>query len=132
MSIHVVWVRSDLHLEDHAPLSAASALAPLVCLHAVTEQTDHAALAAYDAALLALGGLLVVREGRVEAALQALQARWPLQALWSHDTADVRDDGVQRWCAANTVPWKRLALRRGLPAPRAVQSPSNIQPARCP
>ena len=124
MSRSVVWLKRDLRLEDHAPLSTAAREGPCVALYvfepsllsAPEADGSHVrfvlgCLAELRGALRARGGRLLVRVGEMPEVLDRLQAAFPFDTLHSHaevgtrDTWD-RDKRVARWCRERGVRWE--------------------------
>ena len=136
----LVWLKRDLRMHDHAPLSQAASAGQAVALYLIEPAwlaspefaPRHAqfALAALHALQrdLALRGLpLHVQCGEALAALQALHERWPFTHLLSHEETGpgwsyARDIAVAAWCKARGVQWiespqtgvvRRLKSRNG-------------------
>jgi deoxyribodipyrimidine photo-lyase len=131
MSVHLVWLKRDLRLFDHAPLSAALAAAaadgrPVVplyvaepamwaapCASARQWRFVAAALADLDARLGEIGSRLVLRRGDPVEALEAIRAERGVAALWSHEETGegwswARDRRVADWARAHGVPWREF------------------------
>jgi deoxyribodipyrimidine photo-lyase len=124
--IQVVWFKRDLRVADHAPLTAAARLGPVLCFYAVEPELlaspewdrRHSrfiaeSLRELDTELSQRGGRLVVRQGGMPDLLAALHRRIPISGLWSHaETGNLvtyrRDQRVAAWCAANAIPWHEL------------------------
>ena len=124
MSYSVVWFKRDLRLADHAPLCAAAARGPLLCLYVVEpglwQQPDASARqyhflreSLHDLAgqLRERGLRLYVAVGEIGEVLTQLYAQAPFDALFAHeetgnDWTYRRDIAVARWCAANHVQWR--------------------------
>ncbi len=135
MSAHVVWLKRDLRLEDHAPLRAAAEQGPVVVLYVY--EPDLWALPEYDAAhlrfvdecldeldaaLTARGSRLVRRLGRVRDVLDALAPELGgIAGLYSHVETGLpwtyaRDRRIRRWCRQRGIPWTEISqdgVRRG-------------------
>ncbi len=126
MSYHLVWLKRDLRLHDHAALHAASRRGPVVCLYIVEpglwQQPDAArqhyefvreSLAELQKALQPLGGPLLVLQGEATEVLQRLWQAAPFASLHSHEETGngwtyARDRAVARWCRAQGVPWHEV------------------------
>ncbi|MDZ4074016.1 MAG: deoxyribodipyrimidine photo-lyase, partial [Hylemonella sp.] len=126
MSYHLVWLKRDLRLHDHAALHAASRRGPVVCLYIVEpglwQQPDAArqhyefvreSLADLQKALQPLGGQLLVLQGEATEVLQRLWQAAPFASLHSHEETGngwtyARDRAVARWCRAQGVPWHEV------------------------
>ncbi len=124
MSYSVVWFKRDLRLADHAPLCAAAARGPVLCLYVVEpglwQQPDASArqyhflresLHDLAAQLRERGLRLYVAVGDMAQVLTQLYAQAPFDALFAHeetgnDWTYRRDIAVARWCAANRVHWR--------------------------
>jgi deoxyribodipyrimidine photo-lyase len=126
--IHLVWLKRDLRIRDHAALTAAAARGPVLCLYiyetALLGAPDHDALqlglvndclADLERALAERGVVLHRRTGDVIAVFAALQhelaaldARSRITTIWAHEettgwTAYQRDRAVRRWCKASGI-----------------------------
>ncbi|MFO0932086.1 MAG: FAD-binding domain-containing protein [Planctomycetota bacterium] len=122
-AVQVVWFKRDLRVADHAPLLAAAARGPVLCLYVVEPEAlarddfdpvhlgfALEALAALDRALAARGARLTVRVGRVPEVFEGLWRERPFAALHSHQETGVRwtfarDRRVARWAEARGVAW---------------------------
>lgn len=123
MSASVVWLKRDLRLSDHAPLTAAAQAGPCVALYVfepsllAAPEVDGAhvrfqiaCLEELRDALRARGGRLLVRIGEMPEVLDRLHAAFPFDTLRSHaevGTRDTweRDKRVARWCRDRGVRW---------------------------
>ena len=119
----VVWFKRDLRVHDHAPLAAAAARGPVLCLYVVEpsvwQQPDVAtqhwhfvreSLQDLDIALGGLGLTLAVVTGEVTEVLERLMQTQPFDRLESHEETGngvtyQRDRAVLRWCRARGVRW---------------------------
>ena len=119
----VVWFKRDLRLHDHAALTQAAALGPVLCLYVIEPslwaQADAAnqhyqfileSLVDVDGALRRRGGALHIVTGEVVAVLDQLFQAQPFAALFAHEETGnaltyQRDLDVARWCAAHKVGW---------------------------
>lgn len=124
--VELVWFKRDLRLRDHAPLAAAAAQGPLLCVF-VHEPAFEAA-AEYDpmhacfrddclrelrARLAALGADLLELEGPLPEVFDRLHAVEPIARLWSHEETGsgwtyARDCAVARWCRQHDIAWHEL------------------------
>lgn len=122
-AVQVVWFKRDLRVADHAPLLAAAARGPVVCLYVVEPEAlarddfdpVHLgfvleSLEALDRALAPLGTRLSVRVGRLPEVFEGLWRERPFAALHSHQETGVRwtfarDRRVARWAEARGVAW---------------------------
>ena len=123
MVTSVVWFKRDLRVHDHAPLAAAAARGPVLCLYVVEpsvwRQPDAAtqhwhfvqeSLADLETALAGLGLALSVVTGEVIEVLGRLMQAKPFDHLESHEETGngvtfQRDQAVLRWCRARGVRW---------------------------
>ncbi len=126
VTYRVVWFKRDLRLHDHAALTHAAALGPVLCLYIVEPdlwaQPDAAlqhfefvreSLNELHEELQALGGSLQVREGPAVQVLAALHAQAPFAELVSHEETGnaftyERDLQVGAWCRSAGVAWTEL------------------------
>jgi deoxyribodipyrimidine photo-lyase len=121
--VHVVWLKRDLRIQDHAPLALAAEAGDVLVLYVYEPELLHAeehdparsvfveqSLRELDEALRARGAHLTTRVGRMPDVLEALHRVRPLRALYSHrETGNAatfaRDRRVRGWCEASGVPW---------------------------
>ena len=122
--MHVVWLKHDLRLSDHAPLAEALAGGTETLLLYIVEtermqQPDEAVLhAAWDLAnaralldqVNETGGTMQIHVGRPTEILDQLHARFSITSLHSHEETGLqwswdRDKRVASWCDANDVVW---------------------------
>jgi deoxyribodipyrimidine photo-lyase len=126
MEVQIVWFKRDLRTADHAALTAAAALGPVLPLHvfepALWDQPTMSgrqwafateSLAALDTELRALGARLHRARGDAVEVLDALRRHYGALALWSHEeTGDAwtyaRDRRVAAWARGQGVPWTEL------------------------
>lgn len=132
--LQVVWFKRDLRTADHAPLAAASAAGPVVCLYVIEPnywrladtsdrqwQFIRESLLDLDTQLTALGGQLTLYDGPASLALKAIHKAHGPFALHSHEeTGNLwtyeRDRAIARWCRQNRVEWqqyKQFGVQRG-------------------
>ena len=125
-TVQIVWFKRDLRVVDHAALTAAAAVGPVIPLYVVEpdlwaqpnmsgRQWAFVAecLDALDCDLAALGAPLLRMRGEAVAVLEALRLRFGAVALWSHEeTGDAwtfdRDRRVAAWARAQGVVWTEL------------------------
>ncbi len=124
--VQVVWFKRDLRVYDHAPLTHAASLGPLLAIYvyepAVMEAPDFAAqhlgfinesLAELNAALVARGGRLDRLHGDMQAVLERLFITTRFTDLWSHEeTGNAvtyrRDVAVAAWRRSRGVTWHEI------------------------
>jgi deoxyribodipyrimidine photo-lyase len=122
-ALHLVWLKRDLRVRDHAPLAAATKAGRTVALYifepAMLAGEDHApmhttlvlqSLRELEKALGVLGIPLWVRIGEVVPTLDALADANPIAAVYSHEETGnlqsyARDKGVKRWARARGLAW---------------------------
>lgn len=125
-SPQIVWFKRDLRLTDHAPLAAAAANGPVICLYVVEpdfwRQPDasgrHYAfitecLASLKEALAGVGASLTIRTGNVVDVLKQLVAETGAATVWSHEETGNgwtyrRDLAVQAWARGAGLAWHEL------------------------
>ncbi len=134
-SYSVVWFKRDLRVTDHAPLLAAAARGPVLCLYVVEpsvwSEPDAAAqhyafvvesLRVLHSELKRIGSRLEVVQGEAPAVLQRLHAAAPFSHLESHEETGnactyARDKQVALVCRALGVTWTehtQFGVVRGL------------------
>jgi deoxyribodipyrimidine photo-lyase len=129
--VHIVWLKRDLRLDDHAPLAHAAAAGaldgtPVIALAAfepevwLAPDADPSHLAFYleslaelDDALRARGGAVAYRVGEMTDILGELHAREPITALLAHEETGnavtyARDIRVARWCSKRGIPFREF------------------------
>jgi deoxyribodipyrimidine photo-lyase len=134
--VHVVWLKRDLRVHDHAPLArAVEAAGPgrVVALYCheptllALPETDASHVVFFNQCLAELrrslrsrGGELTVRVGDMPDALDALarelagiDERLRIDWLWSHEETGLaatfeRDKAVRRWADRSGVVWTEL------------------------
>ncbi len=122
-SIHVVWFKRDLRINDHAPLFEAARMGQLLPLYIVEPklwgQPDssrrhwhfiHDSLVELHLSLAQIGASLIIRIGEAADVLQQLFDELGSFTLWSHEETGngwtyQRDIAVGAWCGANGVTW---------------------------
>lgn len=135
MSYHLVWFKRDLRWQDHAALTQAGRLGPVLCLYVVEPSLwrepdaalQHLAfirecLRDLHRALRAQGGGVHLMVGEVVDVLARLHALRPFASLHSHEETGnapsyARDRAVARWCRAHGVRWtehKNFGVQRRL------------------
>jgi deoxyribodipyrimidine photo-lyase len=125
-SPQIVWFKRDLRLTDHAPLAAAAANGPVICLYVVEPdywcQPDasgrHYAfitecLASLKEELARVGASLTIRTGNVVEVLKKLVAETGAATVWSHEETGNgwtyrRDLAVQAWAREAGLAWHEL------------------------
>jgi deoxyribodipyrimidine photo-lyase len=123
MSLHVVWFKRDLRVQDHAPLVHACRSGQTVGLYiwepglmaAPDYAAQHAAfirecLTELRDALHELGIPLLVRNGEAQDVLGQLHQEAGIAALHSHEETGnalsyARDLRVAAWCKEHSVMW---------------------------
>jgi len=138
--VQLVWFKRDLRVEDHRPLHEAAQCGPVLCLYVYEPELHRSveftsahldflreSLISLQHSLRDLGGMLVLRRGRVTEVLHALRRETSFVTLWSHeetgsDRTYRRDREVTAWCREQGIPWhefrqdgvvRRLASRNG-------------------
>lgn len=124
--MQVVWFKRDLRCSDHAALTRAAQVGPVLPLYIVEpdlwQQPDAShrqwcfvaeTLAELRKDLKRRGQPLVVRQGSVVEILEGLMRQGRLSALWSHEESGNgwtfrRDCRVAAWCRDNGIPWHEL------------------------
>ncbi len=127
MSYGVVWFKRDLRLHDHAALSQAVALGPVLCLYIIEPElwsqpdasAQHYAFIKESLRDLALelkqhGGRLHVRTGDAVEVLNELFELAPFISLHAHEETGnaatyARDRAVGHWCHQHQVRWAESA-----------------------
>jgi deoxyribodipyrimidine photo-lyase len=126
--MHVVWLKRDLRIDDHAPLAqAARACAQggvMIALYVyepeVWQAADaHASQLAFvdesldelEGLLAARGGRLIRRAGEITEVLGELARKEPIESLLAHEETGnavtyARDRRVARWCKRNGVAFR--------------------------
>jgi deoxyribodipyrimidine photo-lyase len=123
---HVVWLKRDLRIDDHAPLARAARCGEIVVVYAyepdVYAAPEHdpshlafidRSLAELDTALGALGGRVTYRHGRMPDVLAKLADEIAIESLWSHEETGTdatyrRDRRVKRWCRERGIAWTEI------------------------
>lgn len=122
--VQIVWFKRDLRVTDHAPLTEAAGLGPVLPLFVVEpgfwrepdasgRQLDFLRESLLDLRemLARLGQPLLVRTGEAVEVLEDLRQRLPVGALWSHEETGnawtyVRDERVRAWASGHGIPWR--------------------------
>jgi deoxyribodipyrimidine photo-lyase len=129
--MHVVWLKRDLRLDDHAPLAEAGRLceagAAMIALYvhepsvwsAPDADASHVAfldesLDELERAIEAIGGRLVRRVGEVIDVLAQLHALEPIETVLAHEETGnaitfARDRAVARWCRQRGIAFREWA-----------------------
>jgi deoxyribodipyrimidine photo-lyase len=121
--IHLVWLKRDLRVADHAALNAACAHGNVVVLYvyepelltAAEHDTSHLefinqSLRELDERLRERGAQLTVRHGPLPDVFEQLHALHPITALYSHeetggDLTYKRDIRIASWAKSHGIPW---------------------------
>lgn len=124
--LHIVWLKRDLRLNDHAPLAFAASRGPLLMLYVVEPEVFEAADFAPQhwgfirESLLELRNSLqpyrlrlLVRHGEMTAILTTLKHELGNFSLVSHqetgnDITCQRDLRVGAWCREHSTPWREF------------------------
>jgi deoxyribodipyrimidine photo-lyase len=122
--LQVVWFKRDLRVTDHAPLTLAGQLGPVLPLYIIEPglwgEPDasgrHWAFIAESLQELArdlaqAGSPLVIRFGDVVDILDGIRREVGIDTLWSHQETGNgwtfgRDKRVAAWAAAHGIPWR--------------------------
>jgi deoxyribodipyrimidine photo-lyase len=122
-SVQVVWLKRDLRIGDHRPLSEAVRRGPTVCLYVfepeLWSQPEHdpshfqfivESLRDVELRLRERGGRLAVRVGSIPGIFEELRRTLSIAGLWSHEETGnwatyQRDRRVRRWAHEHGVPW---------------------------
>ena len=117
----VVWFKRDLRAHDHAALTEAARVGPVLCLYVAEPELWRqpetsrmqarfvsASLRDLDAALRALGGRLEIVAGSAVEVFARLHAHAPMAAIHAHEETGgawtfARDRAVARWCRRHGV-----------------------------
>jgi deoxyribodipyrimidine photo-lyase len=119
----LVWLKRDLRLADHAPLSAAQGFNRALAVFIIEPEwlgspecdASHVAFALACVEDLRQQGLpVLVRQGAALAVLQALHTEHGVTHLLSHEETGPgwtweRDKAVAAWCHAQGVRWAEFA-----------------------
>ncbi len=119
----LVWLKRDLRLADHAPLSAGRGFSRALAVFIIEPawlaspecDASHVAFALDCVEDLRQQGLpVLVRCGEAVAVLQALRDEHGVTHLLSHEETGPgwtweRDKAVAAWCRAQGVPWAEFA-----------------------
>jgi len=125
-AIQLVWLKRDLRLHDHAPLTSAIGRGPVIVLYVYEPELWQSpeydpshlvfvneSLAELDDALARLGGRITLRTGSLPEVFERLRSQVPFTDLWSHQetgnrlTYD-RDLRVAEWCRERGVNWREI------------------------
>jgi deoxyribodipyrimidine photo-lyase len=119
----LVWLKRDLRLADHAPLSAAQGFGRALAVFIIEPawlaspecDASHVEFALACVQAMRQQGLpVLVRQGEAVAVLEALRRAHGVTHLLSHeetgpDWSWVRDKAVAAWCHAQGVGWAEVA-----------------------
>jgi deoxyribodipyrimidine photo-lyase len=127
MGTQLVWFKKDLRVNDHAPLTAACAHGPVVCVYVVepeiifSEEFDSShqvfineCLEELHERLLKLGSGLVILVADLPQAFERLRKQLSFEKIWCHEETGngityQRDIHVQSWCKQNGIGYKEIA-----------------------
>lgn len=134
-SINIVWLKRDLRLHDHAPLSAAidAGLPTLICycfepsllqddhLHPSHQRFIVESLSDLSLQLTQQGHQLHVFWCDISQLLTQLHQHFVIDTLFSHEEIGVmstfqRDQQIAQWCQQHQVTWQefpQFAVKRG-------------------
>ena len=122
MALQIVWFRRDLRTTDHAPLVAAAARGPCLCLFVYEPELLQApdfdpthleflnqSLASLHSDLQRLGNQLVLRVGRLPDVFIELHREFGISAIFGHEETGnwisyQRDRRVRAWAKAAGIP----------------------------
>ena len=119
----LVWLKRDLRLADHAPLSAAQGFSRALAVFIIEPawlaspecDASHVAFALDCVQALRQQGLpVLVRQGEAVAVLEALRSAHGVTHLLSHEETGpgwswTRDKAVAAWCRTQGVRWTEFA-----------------------
>ncbi|MBO6918530.1 MAG: deoxyribodipyrimidine photo-lyase [Rhizobiaceae bacterium] len=118
---NIVWLKRDLRLFDHAPLTQAASRGPIILLYIVEPelwaQPDSSrrhwhfvrdCLSELGGHLLKFGVSLCIRVGEAVHVFEDLKAELGAFSLYSHEETGnhwtfMRDKAVQDWCNSNSI-----------------------------
>lgn len=121
--LQIVWFKRDLRVHDHAPLTKASSIGPVLPLYIVEPELwslpdssrrhwhfIHDSLAELKERLADLGAPLVFKVGEACKVLAELHQQVGPFTLWSHEETGnnwtyQRDIAVASWCHAHEIKW---------------------------
>lgn len=125
-SVHIVWFKRDVRVQDHAPLAAAAITGKVLPLYilepALWKLPDsgrrhwhfiHDSLMDLQRDLAAMGMPLIIRIGEATEVLEQIRQELGVFTLWSHEeTANgwtyQRDIAVAQWCQAHRILWHEM------------------------
>jgi deoxyribodipyrimidine photo-lyase len=126
LAIHVVWLKRDLRIKDHRPLSEASKSGQVVVLYVfepslwATPEMDRShfdficeSLVELEATLGKIGGRLAIRVGEIPKVFEDIEQDYAIAGLYSHEetgnglTFD-RDKRVISWARERNIPWREF------------------------
>jgi len=124
--LQVVWFKRDLRVRDHAALSRAAEMGPVLPLYlfepAVVCAPDfdelhyqfiRGCLVELKNALAGMGQPLIVRMGEATHVLDGIHRQWRIQKLWSHEETGnaitfQRDLQVAEWASSRGIGWEEI------------------------
>lgn len=120
---NIVWLKRDLRLFDHAPLTQAAKSSPIILLYIVEPELwarpdssrrhwhfIHDCLSELRGHLLKFGVSLCIRVGEAVHVFEDLKTELGAFSLYSHEETGnhwtyMRDKAVQDWCNSNCIDW---------------------------
>ena len=124
--MQIVWFKRDLRIEDHAPLTQASAQGPFIPLYIIEPklwaEPDYSkrqydflceTLKELQQDLAVRGQKLIIRVGDAESVFSDLLKQYGVQSIWSHqETGNLwtyaRDRKIHAWVKKHCVIWYEL------------------------
>lgn len=124
--VQIVWLKRDLRIQDHAPLTEAAKRGPCLVLFVYEREWLEApefdpshlqfvndCLEELDQRLSGLGARLTYRVGGMPEVLDEIRQRVAVEAIWSHEETGCdwtfrRDRRVARWAKQHAIPWHEL------------------------
>jgi deoxyribodipyrimidine photo-lyase len=121
--IHLVWLKRDLRVRDHAPLVDACERGSVVLLYIYepellfSEEHDSShlvfvnqALTCLDTSVRKLGGRVTYRVGEACKVISDLHQEYRIRAIYSHEETGnaltyARDLRVGAWLRSQNIPW---------------------------
>lgn len=131
-SIQIVWLKRDLRLEDHPPLTHALKSGRRVLLLFVFEklllEDPHysprhiyfikQSICALNEQLKAFNSKILTTQGQVISALESLSQKYQIEKIWAHQETGVmstyhRDLTLIKWCQKEKIPFEEK-LQQGV------------------
>jgi deoxyribodipyrimidine photo-lyase len=135
LAIHIVWLKRDLRLHDHAPLQSAIASGqPVLLLYCfepgLLQAPDYDArhwhfiyqsVQDMNQTLTQYGAAVMCVQAAVTETLQSIQQKLEIQAIHSHEETGLaityeRDKAVANWCKSHRIHWQeytQFGVQRG-------------------